>query len=97
MGTHTLTWTYSKDGSVNPQGDFFAIRQVSLYIPTSMRGDVDGNGEVGIADVTALIHYLLTGDATGVDTTAADCDESGEVGIADVTTLISYLLTGNWP
>ena len=97
VGTHTLTWTYSKDGSVNPQGDFFAISQVSLDIPTSLRGDVDGNGEVGIADVTALIHYLLTGDATGVNTAVADCDQSGEVGIADVTTLISYLLTGNWP
>ncbi|MBQ3949272.1 MAG: RecQ family ATP-dependent DNA helicase, partial [Bacteroidales bacterium] len=24
-GTHTLTWTYSKDGSVNPTGDYFAV------------------------------------------------------------------------
>ena len=79
------------DGGPSNPGYFTAAAAAFL------RGDVDGNGEVGIADVTALIHYLLTGDATGVNTAAADCDESGDVGIADVTTLISYLLTGNWP
>ena len=29
-GTHTLTWTYSKDSSVHPKGDYFAIRNVKL-------------------------------------------------------------------
>ncbi len=31
-GTHTLTWTYSKDGSINPIGDFFAVRNVKLNV-----------------------------------------------------------------
>ena len=30
IGTHTLTWTYSKDSSVHPKGDYFAIRNVKL-------------------------------------------------------------------
>ena len=97
VGTHTLTWTYSKDSSVNPAGDFFAVSQVSLYIPTSLRGDVDGNGVVNISDVTALINYLLTDDDTNVDLAAADVDNSNSVNISDVTTLINYLLTDNWP
>ena len=59
-------------------------------------GDVNGDGELAIADVTALINYLLTGDDTGVDIDAADCNQDGEVAIADVTALINYLLTGNW-
>ena len=96
VGTHTLTWTYSKDSSVNPEGDFFAIRQVYLDIPASMRGDVDGDGTVNIADVTTLIDYLLSGNATGVNLTAADVDDSGTVNIADVTALIDYLLSGTW-
>jgi hypothetical protein len=29
-GTHTLTWSYTKDGSVNPTGDFFAVKNVAL-------------------------------------------------------------------
>ena len=31
-GTHTLTWTYSKDSSVHPKGDFFAVRNVKLNV-----------------------------------------------------------------
>ena len=31
-GTHTLTWTYQKDGSINPIGDFFAVRNVKLNV-----------------------------------------------------------------
>ena len=96
VGTHTLTWTYSKDGSVNPQGDFFAISQVSLYIPTSLRGDVNGDGSVSIADVSALIDCLLSGNTEGVNMAAADCDQNDNVGISDVSALIDYLLSGSW-
>ena len=64
--------------------------------PSYIRGDVDDNGEVKIGDVTALISYLLSGDATGINLQAADCDENGEIKIGDVTTLISYLLSGAW-
>ena len=64
---------------------------------TFLRGDVDNNGEVKIADVTALINYLLSGNAEGVNLQAADCDQNGEIKIGDVTTLINYLLSGVWP
>ncbi len=46
--------------------------------PTYIRGDVDKSGEVKIGDVTALINYLLNGDASLVDLNAADCDLNGE-------------------
>lgn len=55
-----------------------------------------GNHEVTIADVSALIDYLLTGDTTGIDLAAADCNGTDGVTIADVSALIDYLLTGNW-
>ena len=62
--------------------------------PAFLRGDVNGDEDVSIADVAALIDILLgSGDASK----AADCDLNGEVGIADVTCLIDYLLSGNWP
>ena len=96
VGTHTLTWTYSKDGSVNPAGDFFAVSQVSLYIPSVTRGDVNNDGSVNISDVTTLIDYLLSGNASGVNLDAADCNQDSSVNISDVTTLIDYLLSGSW-
>ena len=60
--------------------------------PQFIVGDVDNDGDVNIADVTALIDYLLSGDATGINLDAADVDEDGEVNIADVTSLIDMLL-----
>ena len=64
--------------------------------PTYLRGDVDDSGVVNIGDVTALIKYLLGGDASLINPLAADCDESGEIKITDVTALINYLLSGSW-
>ena len=55
-------------------------------------GDVDGDGEVSIADVTALIDYLLGLDHE-VDHQTADVNADGEISIADVSALIDMLLT----
>ncbi len=60
------------------------------------RGDVNGDGEVNISDVTALIDYLLSTNASGIDTEAADCNQDGNADIADVTALIDFLLVGSW-
>ena len=55
-------------------------------------GDVNGDGKTTIADVTALINYLLSGEPT-----AGNCDVNGDskVTIADVTALINQLLSSN--
>ena len=58
-------------------------------------GDVDSDGFVKIADVTSLIDYLLSGNATGISVDNADCNFDNNVNIADVTALIDYLLSGN--
>ena len=61
-----------------------------------LRGDVNGDGSVNIADVTALIDYLLSGNASGVNLSAAECNQDSSINIADVTALIDYLLSGAW-
>ena len=63
---------------------------------TVVRGDVDEDGNINISDVTALIDYLLSGNADGVSLDNADCDESGNINISDVTSLIDYLLSSHW-
>ena len=59
-----------------------------------LRGDVNGDGAVNIADVTALIDLLLGN--SGNNNPAADCNMDNAVNIADVTKLIDYLLSGAW-
>ena len=63
---------------------------------TGLRGDVNDDKDVSIADVTALIDYLLSGDATGVNIANANCNLDEGVTIGDVTALIDYLLSGVW-
>ena len=55
-----------------------------------IKGDVNGDGEVNIADVNAIIDMILTGnmDARG------DVNGDTEVNIADVNTIIDIILNG---
>lgn len=58
---------------------------------TFNKGDVNGDGETSIGDVTALIDLLLSGNTGGHP--AADVNEDNEVSIGDVTALIDMLLS----
>ena len=63
----------------------------------NLRGDVNGSGSVTIDDVTAMIDYLLSEDASAINLAATDCNLDGNVTIDDVTSLIDYLLSNSWP
>ena len=62
-------------------------------ISGGMQGDVDGDSQVTISDVTALIDLLLSG--AGSANATADVDGDGSVSISDVTALIDMLLSKN--
>lgn len=84
-----LWWGYDDNSLYYTDGTKFVIPSGAL------RGDVDGNGRVDIADVTSLIDLLLSG-STDVPA-SADANNDGTISISDVTTLIDYLLSGAWP
>lgn len=86
------TYSFAMPGSDVTVSVTFVVPEPPIEI-----GDVNGDHELSIADVTDLINYLLTGEDEGINTDAADCNHDQEVGIADVTALINYLLTGFWP
>ena len=56
----------------------------------SQRGDINGDGLVNVADVTALIQIVL--NSTPADLSVADLSGDGQVNVADVTTLIQLVL-----
>ena len=71
-GTMTVQWYYDEGNEINAaqcataRAKYWNPRRYdgSNYVDIvfeSTRGDVDGDGKVGIADVTALIDYLLSG------------------------------------
>ena len=57
-------------------------------------GDVNGDGQVNIGDVTALINAVLSGTGD-IDVRAADVTGDGLITVADVTMLINMVLSGN--
>ena len=63
-------------------------------MPPHVVGDVNHDGNVSIADVTALIDYLLDSN-NPICTICADVNGDTIISIADVTELIDILLTGN--
>ena len=68
------------------------VREVTLPCSCGFYlGDVNHDGQVSIADVTALIDYLLGNTEAGC-ALCADVNEDSNVTIADVTTLIDTLL-----
>ena len=56
-------------------------------------GDVDGDGEVNIADVNAVIDLILSG-AGNTSKLNADVNNDGEINIADVNLIISLIIKG---
>ena len=92
-GTHTLTWTYVPTNPTIGYTNWFAVDNVSITAKPTQTGDVNGDGQVTIADVTELIDSLLSG--LEVPTHVADVNGDGLVTIADVTELIDRLLSGN--
>lgn len=85
-GTTTLALAEVKDMYFSNDGSTTPVYQL---------GDVNMDGDVNIADVTALIDYLLNGDDSVIDLTAANVNEDNSVDISDVTHLIDMLLTVN--
>ncbi|MBR5674790.1 MAG: BspA family leucine-rich repeat surface protein, partial [Muribaculaceae bacterium] len=67
------TYAHIDGGPSNP--GYFTDKNATL------RGDVNGDGSVNISDVTALIDYLLSGNPSGVNLTAADCNQDSSVNI----------------
>ena len=89
------TYTYRvKAHYVNgTQSAWSNVETVTLTGSAAVIGDVDNDGEVRIADVAALIDYLVGGG----DINQANADINGDtvVSIADVAALIDILLSAD--
>ncbi len=70
--------------------DLLAAIQYSFYIT----GDVTGDGEVDIADVIYLIHYLYLGGPSPDPLFLGDVNCDDLVNIGDVVYLLNYLFLG---
>ena len=61
------------------------------YAQSALNGDVNGDGNVNITDVNAIISIILDGKTT---TPAADVNSDGTVNITDINAIINVILGG---
>ena len=79
-------FTRMRIDSVQNTASFWYMKAASTVI-----GDVDGDGEVNISDISAIIDILLRGGSDG-DMSQADVNGDGEVNIADINAVIDIIL-----
>ena len=60
--------------------------------PVNIPGDINGDGEVNIADFNALANMLLDGDATIDGSPAADVNGDGKIDIDDISAMIDKIV-----
>ena len=64
--------------------------------PELVRGDVNGDGEINIADINALIDLILEDSLSTDKLASADVNGDGEINIADVNMIIDLILTSGF-
>ena len=67
------------------------------YKPLFLRGDANGDGEIGMPDVMFIVNYILGTPAESFNIKAADANLDGEVGMPDVMYIVNYILNGKFP
>ena len=61
-----------------------------LVLP--LKGDVNKDGEVDVADVTMLVDYILGKNPSNCDVNACDVNEDTTIDVGDVTSLVDIIL-----
>ena len=80
---------------VTTQTNKYEVENVTdLYLPYldgGIPGDVNGDGEVNIGDLNAVIAMILSSNFEA----SGDVNNDGEVNIGDVNAIIGIILSGN--
>ena len=63
-----------------------------LAASSTRKGDINGDGEVNVADVTTLVDYILGKNPTNCDESACDINGDNEINVSDVTSLVDIIL-----
>ena len=92
-GDYTYTINRSDYGIVGNLEEVLYPESVSTTIHiVSPQGDVNGDNQVNVSDVTLLVNYLVNEDSPEDMPASADVNRDSTVNVSDVTTLVNILL-----
>lgn len=70
----------------------FLVSEDHNVIKLFLKGDINMDGEVDVADVTTLVDYILGKNPSPCDVDACDVNEDTKKDVSDVTTLVDIIL-----
>ncbi|MBO4820394.1 MAG: fibronectin type III domain-containing protein [Prevotella sp.] len=80
----------------HPTNEGFKVNACRAYFRTVFSiGDVNGDGQVNVTDVTLLVNHILGKDNANFIIKNADINGDGSTSITDVTALVDIILSGN--
>ncbi len=69
----------------------------AIEIQSYIRGDIDGNGEINIADLVALVDYMFNQGAVPDPYEAGNIDGINDINIADLVYMVDYMFNEGPP
>lgn len=99
-GNNNIFKLFYNDGGEFFRGDFYWVyysfelltdQQLEVFTDTTLLGDANGDGEVDVNDVTAVVNYIQDNTQPGFDPTAADANEDDEIDVNDITTIVNII------
>ena len=63
-------------------------------IETAVSGDANNDGVVDVADVVAIVNYILNKPGENFNEQAADVNGDGVIDVADVVAVVNIILKG---
>lgn len=76
----------------NEDNGYFPVQIYSKNPHEVVTTDINQDGQWDVADVTALVNYLLDNNSNNIDVSACDIDGSGTVDADDIPALINLIL-----
>ena len=95
IGTLFLMLTFATAQANNTTSTYYDADKESHIAVRQLRGDMNGDGDRTVVDVTILINYILTHKAD-FELWIGDLDGNEDITVVDVTILVNIILGADY-
>ena len=90
---HTLTISGIKLSSVDMKNKYagYSTVVVDYHTGSSLLGDANGDGEVDVNDITAVVNYIQGNAQSSFNIETADVNNDGEIDVNDITGIVNII------
>ena len=93
QGYYLKEWLVNGTAAGTDDGLTLTVNGATTVTPVfGILGDANGDSQVTTYDITMVVNYILTGDATGIILKAVEMDGSSTVTTFDVTKIVQRIL-----